>query len=150
MVTLGINLEKNSFRYTVLSGTRKSPKLKIKEKVTITAASSISQLMDWYETTFKLIIDKNSPDKIGAKLSLEGKRNQIAYWYYPYGILHMICYKKGLQIEEFTVRNFTPSKFNLPKTTDLYDYIDKNIGEFPPYWDRNQKYSVLSAWMVMK
>lgn len=150
MITLGLNLEKNSFRYTVLNGTRKFPKLIKKEKVIITATTSISQLMDWYETTFNLLIEKTNPEIIGAKLSLEGKRNQIAYWYYPYGILHMICHKKGLQIEEFTARNFTPSKFKLPKKTDLYDYIDHHIGEFPPYWDRNQKYSVLSAWMVMK
>ena len=150
MITIGLNLEKNSFRYTVLNGSRKSPKLKGKEKVTINAAISISQLMDWYETTFKMLIDKHNPETVGLKLSLEGKRKQIAYWYYPYGILHLICHRKGLNVEEFTTQNFTPSKFGLPKGTDLYEYIDDNIGEFPPYWDKGQKYSVLAAWMVMK
>ncbi len=47
MPVLGINLEKNGFRYTLLEGTKDAPKFIEKQKVAINAASDISELMDW-------------------------------------------------------------------------------------------------------
>jgi len=105
--------------------------------------------MDWYETSFQNLLTKYKPTKIGIKLSLDAKKASIPYWYYPYGILHSICFKQQLEIAEFVPANFTPSKFGLEKTINIYDHIDDVIGVHKPHWDKSQKYSVLAAWMVL-
>jgi len=124
MSVLGISLEKNGFRYTILEGTQDTPIFVEKQKVTINAASDISELMDWYETTFQNLISKYAPSRIGIKLSLDAKKASIPYWYYPYGVLHNICFKNQIDVSEFVPANFTPSKFGLDKTINIYDYID--------------------------
>ncbi len=149
MSVLGINLEKNGLRYTVMGGTKDAPEFIEKQKVAINAASDISELMDWYETTFQNLVSKYTPSKIGIKLSLDAKKASIPYWYYPYGVLHNICYKKKIEILEFVPANFTPSKFGLEKSINIYNHIDDVIGVHKPHWDKSQKYSVLAAWMVL-
>ncbi|HBS11733.1 MAG TPA: hypothetical protein DEO36_04205 [Flavobacteriaceae bacterium] len=149
MPVLGINLEKNGFRYTLLEGTKDAPKFIEKQKVAINAASDISELMDWYETTFQNLVSKYNPSIIGIKLSLDAKKASIPYWYYPYGVLHNISYKKKIEIFEFVPANFTPSKFGFKKSINLYNHIDDVMGVHKPHWDKSQKYSVLAAWMVL-
>lgn len=149
MSVLGISLEKSGFRYTILDGTKGAPIFIEKKKVDINAASEISELMDWYETTFLNLITKYKPAKIGIKLSLDAKKDSIPYWYYPYGVLHNICFKKQLSVYEFIPANFTPSKFGLDKTINIYDHIDAALGIHKPHWDKSQKYSVLAAWMIL-
>lgn len=149
MTVLGINLEKNGFRYTILEGSKDAPTFVEKQKVAINATSDISELMDWYETTFQNLIAKHTPSNIGIKLSLDPKKASIPYWYYPYGLLHNICFKKQIEVSEFVAANFTPSKFGLVKTINIYDHIDTVMGVHKPHWDRSQKYSVLAAWMVL-
>lgn len=149
MSVLGINLEKNGFRFTILDGTKDVPKFIEKQKVAINATSNISELMDWYETSFQNLLTKYKPTKIGVKLSLDAKKASIPYWYYPYGILHNICFKQQLEVHEFVPANFTPSKFGLDKSINIYEHIDDVMGIHKPHWDKSQKYSVLAAWMVL-
>jgi hypothetical protein len=150
MSVLGINVENKSLRFTVLGGSKKSPVFVEKDRHVINAATSIAELMGWYESTFNNLIDRVSPSAIGCKLSLEGKKAQIPYWYYPYGILNLIAHQRTIPVEEFIPRNFTPSKFGLDKSVDIYSHIDDVIGVHRPHWDRGHKYSVLAAWMVLK
>jgi hypothetical protein len=149
MSVIGLNLEKNGFRYTVLEGEKDNPVLVDKQKISINSISDISELMDWYETSFCNLLGKYKPLRIGLKIGLNAKKNEIAYWYYPYGLIHNLAFKKVIGVTEFVPANFTSSKFGLDKSICIYDYIDEVIGVHNPHWDRSQKYSVLSAWMVM-
>jgi len=149
MIVIGFNLETTGFRYTVLDGTKENPIFIEKEKVSKHGTTNISELMDWYETSFQNILDKVKPEKIGIKFNLNGKKNQISLWYYPYGILHKLAYTKGIEVTEFLSANFTASKFGLEKSISLDEHMDTKIGKYPPHWDKSQKASVLSAWMVL-
>ncbi len=149
MNTLGFNLEKNGFRYTALSGSRGAPVFVEKQKIAINSTTNISELMDWYESSFQNILTKFQPEKIGIKLGLNAKKAEIPYWYYPYGILHNLAFKNNISITEYVPANFTASKFGLDKSINIYEHVDTVIGVHKPSWDRSQKYSVLSAWMVM-
>jgi hypothetical protein len=149
MSAIGINLEKNGFRYTLLDGDKERPNLIEKQKISINANSNISELMDWYESSFENLLNKHKPANIGIKLGLNAKKNDIAYWYYPYGVLHNMAFKKGIKITEYVPANFTSSKFGLDKEINIYDHIDSVIGVHNPYWDKSQKYSVLAAWMLL-
>ncbi|MBO2587858.1 hypothetical protein [Shewanella algae] len=149
MKVLGINLETKSFRIAVLEGSKVNPSLIEKEKVVFNSLLSIADLMDWYETTFQEIINRVSPDRISIKLSLNGKKDQISRWYYPLGVLHKIAHEKNVPVNEFIQQNFTASKFDWPKKTDIYKHIDTVLGQHPPHWDKNQKYAVFAAWLAL-
>lgn len=150
MAILGISLEKNGLRYTVLDGVKSSPTVVHYEKVSTNNFTNTQQLMNWYETTFQNLISRFNPTSIGIKLSLNAKKAEIAPWYYPLGILHNIAFQNGIGVFEFVSGNFTSSKFNLDKSVKIYDHIDNIFGIYRPKWDRNQKYSLLAAWMLLK
>lgn len=150
MMVIGFNLETGALRYTVLKGTKAEPLFVEKNRFVIKATTSTPELMDWFESSFQNLLDRINPGKIGCKLSLNANKSQIPFWYYPYGVLNNIAHKKGSEVVEFVSQNFTPSKFGLPKTTNLYDHIDTIFGTHPPYWDKNQKYSLIAAWMILE
>lgn len=150
MAVIGINLEKNGFRYTVLDGIKYNPQLIHYEKMLTNNLTSTPQLMNWYESTFQNLISRFNPSTIGIKVSLQADKDEIAPWYYPLGILHKMAYQSQIGTSEFVAANFTPSKFNLEKTINIYDHIDDIFGIFTPKWDKNQKYSLLAAWMILK
>lgn len=150
MAVLGLNMEKNGFRYCVLDGSRDSPNIIHYEQVAANNFPNTQQFMNWYETTFQNLIARFSPVSIGIKVSLNAKKAEIAPWYYPLGILHTLAYKNQINTFEYVSGNFTATKFGLDKTVDIYDHIDKHFGVFKPKWDKNQKYALLSAWMILK
>ncbi|EJK2994599.1 TPA: hypothetical protein ACMDNN_003641 [Vibrio cholerae] len=150
MSVLGISLEKNGLRYAVLDGTKAVPSLIGFENVQTNNFTSIQQLMNWYETTFQNLLSRYSPTSIGIKVSLNAKKDQISPWYYPLGLLHNMAYQNNIGTFEFVSGNFVASKFGLEKSTNIYDYIDLKFGVFQPKWDKNQKYALLAAWMVLK
>ena len=150
MATLGINLEKNGFRYTVLDGDKSNPHLIHFEKIMTNNFINTQQLMNWYETTFQNLITRFAPTTVGIKVSLNATKDSIAPWYYPLGLLHNICYQNNIGTYEFVSANFTATKFGLAKTINIYDYIDDTFGVFQPKWDKNQKYYLLSAWMLLQ
>lgn len=149
MSVLGVNLEKNGFRYCILDGTKEDPSIIHFEKVLNNNCTTTGLLVSWYETTFQTLIDKYKPSSIGAKLSLDAKKDCIAPWYYPLGFLHNIAHQNDINICEFVSANFTASKFGLDKTINIYDHIDERFGVFHPKWDKAQKYALISAWMVL-
>ena len=150
MSVLGINLEKNGLRFTVLDGTKAHPQLIHHEKISATNFSNIPQAMNWYETTFQNLITRFQPSAIGIKISLQADKDEIAPWYYPLGILHKQAFQNGISTAEYVAANFTSSKFSLDKTIQIYDHIDTIFGVFTPKWDKNQKYVLLAAWMTLK
>lgn len=150
MAVIGINLEKNGFRYCVLDGSKDSPGIVHYEKIHINNFPNAQLLMNWYETSFQNLITRFSPKNIGIKVSLNAKKDEIAPWYYPLGILHNIAHQNSISTFEFVSGNFTASKFDMDKSINIYDYIDQHFGVFQPKWDKNQKYALLSAWMVLK
>ena len=149
MRAIGFTLETKSLRYTILEGTKAAPVFVEKDRFVINAANSTPALMDWFESSFQNLIDRVKPDIIGCKISLNAKKNQIPFWYYPYGVLNIIAHKQNIQVTEFTSQNFTASKFGLPKGTNIYSHIDILFGTHPPHWDKNQKYFLLAAWMIL-
>jgi len=149
MAVIGISLEKNGLRVVVLGGNKNNPLLISSEKIMTRNYTSIPQQMNWYETILQSLFTKFSPTNIGVKITLNAKKDCIAPWYYPLGLLHYQAYQQEINTTEFVPANFTSSKFDLPKTINIYDYIDTIFGTQVPKWDKNQKYAVLAAWMVL-
>lgn len=150
MKIVGFDIHKGFLRCSILEGTKSNPMLVYKERRTVLSTDSIPDLMDWFESTFEEIIVSHRPNKIGYRLSLEPKKEQLHYLSFPYAILNLICHKRKIPLIEFTSRNFVPSKFGLPKETILSEYCDEIFGKKPPHWDNFQKNSLIAAWLLLE
>lgn len=149
MSVLGIYIAAGQLRYSVLDGTKAAPIMRTKDKLTTPTSADVPALMDWFDTQFQMILDQHSPDKIAYRLTLAPKKAQLFTSIYPFGILNLIAFQKGIPIASFVAGNYVASKLGLPKNTDLYTHCDNLLGRNPPYWDKNQKHSVLAAWFEL-
>lgn len=149
MRTMGIALQKNYLRYSVMEGDKNNPSLIDSGRLVTTAPEEISQLMDWFETQFMHLINKYKPERIGYKLTLKPSIDQIHTLSFPLGILNLLAYRNGIAINEFSTQGITPKKLGLSKNTDLHKFVDDKLGKHPPYWDSTQKEAVLVGWFCL-
>jgi hypothetical protein len=149
MKVLGIHIATGQLRFSVLEGTKTSPSLIAKDKLTTLTPQQVPALMDWFDTQFGMMLDQHSPDKIAYRLTLAPKKPQLFTSIFPFGILNLKSNQRGIPIECYVSGNYVASKLGLPKTTDIYAHCDTVFGDNPPYWDKNQKHSVLAAWFEL-
>ena|SRR5690606_8071823 len=143
---LGIHLFKGEMRYAVLAGTKKAPELVFKDKLLTTDPSDIPELMDWYDSQFKQILNQHAPDKISHRLTLEPNKEQLFYSIFPLGILNLLAHANSIPINSYTHQAYRANRLNLPRDTDLYSHCDTVFGECRPHWDKNMKNAILAAW----
>lgn len=146
MRVLGIHLSKGQLRYSVLEGTKAKPALITKERLLTPDTTRAPALMDWFDTQFSLILDQAKPNRIAYHLTLTPNKSQLVTSSFPLGILNLLAYRRNLPISAYVTANYTPSRLGIAKNADIYAHCDSVLGSHPPYWDKNQKYSVLAAW----
>lgn len=149
MKVLGFHLLTGQLRFSVLGGTKSKPNLVEKGRLVTTDPEDASALMDWYDSQFRQLISIHEPDKLSYRLTLDPKKDQLICSEFPLGVLNLIAYQKSLPISSYTARSFTPSRLGLGKGNDLYAHCDTVFGKHPPYWDKNQKNSLLVAWFEL-
>lgn len=149
MKTLGIHLAKGQLRYAVLDGSATTPALVAKDRLITTNPDEVPVLMDWFDTQFRELLDTHKPDRVGYRLTLEPKKDQLFSSEFPLGILNLHAFQRSLPIFDYTARSFVPSRLGEPKETDLEELCTTRFGDNPPYWDKNQKYAVLVAWFAL-
>ena len=146
MKVLGIHISKGQFRFAVIEGTKNNPVLIDKGRMVTTNPQKVPQLMDWYDTHFRELVDKFKPEKIAYRLTLNPRKEQLFTSEFPFGILNLLAHQQGIPIVAYSPQSFVPSKLGLPKNTNILNYCDDIFGSQPPYWDDNQRYSILVAW----
>lgn len=149
MAILGIHIATNQLRYAVLDGTRTSPLLLAKDRLLTPDPKHVPALMDWFESQFTKLVEEHSPIRIACRVTLQPKKAQLFTSCFPLGVLYLIAHKRNLPVSDYVVGNYVPSRLNLPKGTNLYEYCDSIFGEHPPYWDDSQKHAVLAAWFEL-
>lgn len=149
MAVLGLHLQKGLLRYAVLEGTKSTPVLVAKDRLVTPDPTHVPALMDWYDTQFRQLIADHEPKRIGYRLTLEPKKDQLFYSEFPFGVLNLIAHQHALRAISYTSKSFASSRLGLAKGTDLNDHCDTVFGKNPPYWDINQKYAVLVAWFEL-
>lgn len=149
MKILGIHLLKGQIRYTLLSGTKEEPILIEKEKVPVISTPDIPELMNWFDSNFREIIEDTKPNRIAYRITLNPKKEQLFNLEFPFGILNLICYQKNIEINSYVSQNYTGKRLGKSRDTDLYELCDTEFGINPPHWDKNQKNSLLIAWFEL-
>jgi hypothetical protein len=149
MKVLGIHLAKGQLRYALLDGTKVAPILVEKGRLLTTDPADVPQLMAWYDSQFRLLLNRLTPDKIAYRVALSPRKEQLFTSEFPFGILNLFASQRSLPIIPYTPQSFVASKLGLPKGTDLSIACDVTFGTLPPYWDTHQKFSVLVAWFEL-
>ncbi len=149
MRVIGIHIATGQFRYSVLEGTKAAPILISKDRLLTPDPQNAPALMDWYDTQFSLILDQTQPNRIAYRLTLEPTKDQLVTSSFPLGILNLLAHRRTLPITGYVARNYVASRLGLAKGTDIYTYCDSVFGSHPPYWDKNQKHSVIAAWFEL-
>lgn len=149
MRVLGVHLLTGQLRYTVLDGTGSNPSLVEKGRLVTTDPLDAPSLMDWYDSQFRQLISTHQPDKLSYRLTLDPKKDQLICSEFPLGILNLIAHQKSIPISGYTAKSFIPSRLGLSKGSDIYAHCDTVFGTHPPYWDKNQKNSLLVAWFEL-
>lgn len=150
MKNIGFNFTTNDFRYAVIEKNSEHLNLIEKGRIVYPKSMSISELTGWFETQINLLLNKHNPNKVGYKipLSLTSTRS-IQNSIFPLGILNLSCHKKGIPIQHYTSQGINATKFGLKKKDDVYKYVDDTIGTHPPYWDKQTKDALLTAWFLL-
>lgn len=149
MRVLGVHIVTGQLRYSVLEGTRATPSLIAKDRLLTPDPKNAPALMDWFETQFAQIISQSVPDRIAYRLTLAPKKDQLATSSFPFGILNLLAYRRNIPITSYVAGNFVASKLGRSKGSDIYALCDSVLGSHPPYWDKNQKHSLLAAWFEL-
>lgn len=134
----------------MLEGSPSDPKLVAKERLMTTNPDEVPALMDWFDTEFRTMLDTHKPERIGYRLTLEPKKDQLFSSEFPLGILNLQAFQRNLPIYDYTSRSFVPSRLGMPKDTDLEELCTVQFGDNPPYWDKNQKHAILVAWFALR
>jgi|GEM_PF-1460969 len=136
----------NDIYYVALTGTKSQPIFHSKNKIALPANYDIPQTVAWFETQLDIILNTLNPDRVSYKLTISNvSNNYVSNVYYGQAILNLLCYKKGIQIGHISPASIVASKFNLPRGSDLYVYLNNLIGSHPPYWDKTMKDTALIA-----
>ena len=150
MKVLGLHIAAGQLRFTVLEGTKAAPSLLGKDRLLTSDPSKVPELMDWYENQFTQLLNLYLPDRIAYRLTLTPRKMQLFTSCFPFGILYLLAYRRNIPVTPYVSANYVASRLNLPKGTDIYAHCDHVLGSHPPYWDMNQKHSVLAAWFELE
>jgi hypothetical protein len=149
MKVLGIHLAKGQFRYALLDGTKEAPILLEKGRLLTVEPADVPKLMAWYDSQFRQLLDRLTPDKIAYRIALSPRKEQLFTSEFPFGILNLFAHQRNLPIVPYSPLSFVASKIGMPKGTDLSKACDVTFGTLPPYWDIHQKLSILVAWFEL-
>jgi Holliday junction resolvasome RuvABC endonuclease subunit len=149
MITLGFNLKKGELHYCTLSGTKQAPQYIDHSRYNFNAEQPTPSLSNFFKQTFNEIITKQQPDSLAYRLSIDiNKASQFSYLAFPFGILNLIAFERGMHISEYTNRAFTKKALNFDG--DKLDACDEIINNPPSDWKEPTKIAALSAWMCLK
>lgn len=151
MTTLAFTFSTSVLYYVSLSGDNLNPKFNSKGKINLPTNHSISEKVIWFENQIEMILNDVNPEKIAYKLTVSNVTNaMVQNSYYGQAILNLLASKKKIDINHIAPTSIVTSKFNLPKGSNLHDFLDAQIGTHAPHWDAKMKDTALMALILLK
>lgn len=123
--------------------------MEAKGRLVTTDPERVPELMDWYDSQLRQILNDFGPEKISYRFLLNANKEQCITSIFPLGLLNFLAHQNGLSIASYTPQSFVASKLGIPKGSDVYAHCDKVFGRNPPHWDKAQKNSLLAAWFEL-
>lgn len=148
MAILGFNLQKGELYFCLLEGTKAAPRYIVHDRHRFEVDQSKPEMANFFKQTFNELIEARQPQGLAYRLSMDGKKaDQIAYLTFPFGILSLVAYERGLAITQSTIQTFTKKALGHPG--DKFIACDERISDCPPAWPNSAKLAALAAWMSL-
>jgi Holliday junction resolvasome RuvABC endonuclease subunit len=146
--SLGFNICKARLCYSLLEGKKKSATLLSKGYEKYDPEQPLPEMANYFKQTFKEVIDREKPDIIAYRLSLEAKKASIPYLHFSYGILNLVAHEISIPIEQTISQTFSAKA--LGKKGDKFEVCDQLISNIPEQkWNNDFRYAALAAWMAL-
>ena len=124
--------------------------LHLKGKIALPTNDNTPETVAWFETELELLLNDIKPDKVNYKLTVMKVTNSyVSSVFYGQAILNLLCHKKSIEISHISPASITVTKFNQPKGTDLYIYIESLLGKHPSPWNKGMKTTALMALIML-
>lgn len=148
MSILGFNLQKGELHFCLLEGTRADPRYIMHDRHRFEVDQPKPEMVNFFKQTFNEVIEARQPRGLAYRLSMDGKKaDQIAYLTFPFGVLSLVAYERGLPVEQSTINTFT--KKALAHPGDKFTACDDRIADRPGTWSNGAKLAALAAWMSL-
>ena len=148
MAILGFNLQKGELHFCLMDGTRAAPRYLAHDRHRFDTTQPKPEMANFFKQTFIELIEAQEPKRLAYRLSLEAKKaEQLPYLIFPYGVLALVAYERGLDLHQSTSQSFTPRA--LAYQGDKFVACDERILNRPPTWTPAAKYAALSTWMSL-
>lgn len=142
MRILGISLRKNELYYAIIEGTKQFESNLIElKKTNIRDNENIPELMNWFDSNFKELIERYRPDHIAYKLHLNTNKDQMVYLQFPMGVLNLICNFENIPI---TLRS--TSYITNTRKTAVKNYFD----HFKDKFKDAELDAIVAAWSILE
>lgn len=141
-------LVSSAFHFVTLEGTRSAPLLVRKQSVSFPPEQTPGEFADWAETQFKLVLDREKPDRIAYKLTPNLRTlTQILRVYFGLAILNLVAVRSGIRIRHVVPQSCRPAAFGLPKAPRLTATLrDFSAGRQLPGIPTYEKQCLSRSW----
>ncbi|AYZ36860.1 hypothetical protein EGY07_15440 [Chryseobacterium indologenes] len=148
-MTIAFTFTTNDFEYVALEGPMDQPILRTKGKIVLPTNYTVPQTVEWFENELELLLNNLRPNTVNYRLTINNvTNNYVSNVYYGQAILNLLCQKKGIEIFHVAPASIKPGKFNLPKETNVINYIEGLLGNQSAPWDKSIKTTALMALMT--
>ncbi|MCO6388974.1 hypothetical protein [Aliihoeflea sp. 40Bstr573] len=138
MAILGFNLQKGELHFCMMNGTRANPRYVAHDRHRFDVDQTKPEMANFFKQTFNELIEAQKPRGLAYRLSMDGKKaDQIAYLTFPFGILSLVAYERGLTADQSTIHTFT--KKALAHPGDKFTACDDRIANRPTAWPNASK-----------
>jgi hypothetical protein len=148
---LGLNFSKPAYYWVLIEGGDKHIEIIEKAKTAFPSNLSRQDKLSWLFDELRACISSKMPDIIGQKINIKPDSTDALFTHGANtGVSFLAARECGLQIIESTPQSYTPKKFGFDRDMDKYEWLDAEVGQHPPYWDKAMKDAVLAAWSALK
>lgn len=149
MSVLGFNLQKGELHFCLLDGRRTAPRYLLHDRHRFNPDQSKPELANFFKQTFNELFEAHQPGAFAYRLTMDAKKaDQLAYLVFPFGILNLIAYERGIESTQSTLHTFT--KKALGYQGDKFSACDAKIADCPASWTNPAKLAALSAWISLQ
>lgn len=134
---LGISLRKGELYYTVIEGENQRQAAIVELKRMKVRDYEASELMVWFESSFRELITEFAPDKVAYKLQLDTNKEQMTYLQFPLGVLNLICGQLHIPINSRSTSYITRERKAMAK---------KYFGQARPDLRDSELDVIVTAW----
>jgi hypothetical protein len=160
---LGVFTLSNYFYWAVLEQDGATLTLADRRREGVPKTMTTAQLMTWYSGRVSSLLESYKPTIVAARLPMAGRGFGLTTEFvekaiFPNAIVHFLCQQKEppIPVVDYIKQSFTAKRFGLTKpvgkknTELLFEKCDSTFAHDGPYWDENQKETVLAAWLALR